>query len=238
MIRFFRFAAAVLTALPLVAGEPSPIEDQLISAESAWNGEGAVMQFTASSIFDARAYELAQTWGAAGGRHQAAFAIPVYSDGVVGLGDVAVSYRYQAAGGAGSRIAIAPRVTALLPTRHAAFGTRAAGVQISIPVSAALTRSLTSHSAVGASLLPSRDEREISAAQGLAWTFGSGVTVSLDALWKRCHEEESLVVRQAVQFMFDGPRGLRIGPGIGWSAGRDGGVSFSIALEQPLRGSM
>lgn len=210
-----RLLAALLIAFPLFAGEPLAIEDLHFFPESGWNRGDGVMQYNAFVHGSAYAHELTQEIGTAGGRHQFSVTLPVYSQQSTGLGDATVNYRRQLIGADGSRLAVAPRVSLILPTRSRSMGARSSGVQVSIPLSAALTPRLAVHSSAGATWYRERGEREINLAQSVTFAVDERLTVSIDAAWTRSLGGEDLfVARPGLQYGFDGPGGLRIAPGV------------------------
>ena len=223
---------ALLAAFTALAGDPAPIEDHNFGLEPGWNREGAAMQYSTFVLRDTSAFELTHEW-AARSRHQLSYTVPVYSHaGETGLGDTTINYRYQLAGGSESRFAMAPRVSLLLPTRSTHFGERSSGVEVSVPVSAAITPRLTSHTNVLATWFRDLGQSEITAAQGITFAATSRLEFVLDAAFKRCSSGSQLfVLRPGVQFGIDLGR-VRIAPGLALTVGE--GVLFFVAVEQSL----
>ena len=212
---------------------PAPIEDHNFGLESGWNRDGAALQYATFFLRGTSALELTHEWSARSPRHQFSYTIPLYSHaGEAGLGDTVLNYRYQLAGDVQSRIAVAPRVSLLLPTRSAHFGERSRGLEVSVPVSAAITPRLTSHTNLIATWFHDLGNREVTAAQGLTFAATSRVAVSVDAAWKRYADgSDLLVVRPGVQFGVD-LGGIRVSPGVAFPTGE--GVLFYVAIEQGL----
>ncbi len=220
-------------AAPLRGGEPSPIEDRNFMLESGWNREDAVLQVNSFFFRGATSHELVGEWAMKSQRHQLSYTVPFFTDDRTGLGDVMLNYRYQFLGGAGSRVGIAPRVSLMLPTRDAHFGERSSGVQVNVPISAAITDRLTSHTNAGATWFADRGETEFNLAQSLAFDVTRRIAVTVDASYTRCNDASHLlVVRPGVQFSIDGPRGLQIAPGVAFPD--NGGVLVYLALERGL----
>ncbi len=231
-------AVFAVFAFAAFADEPSPIEDHNFFVESGWNRTEGAMIYTNAFLGGALSHELAQEWAWTSPRHQFSYTIPIYSDGETGLGDAALHYRYQLFGGAGSKFAVAPRLSVLLPTRSEHFGGSSSGLQVNVPVSAKIGERLTSHTNVGATWFREREVREINLAQSLSLAVTDRLTVALDAAYTACQDDEHLfVVRPGVQFAFEGPRGLQLAPGIALPIGGQGGegVLFYLAVEHPLR---
>jgi hypothetical protein len=102
----------------------APIQDNSFLVEEAYNQERGVVQhistFARPRGGGAWSYSFTQEWPLLGQRHQLGFTLPVESAegprGGTGVGDLALNYRWQVLGIGGSRVALAPRVSALLPT--------------------------------------------------------------------------------------------------------------------------
>lgn len=233
-----RALALIAVVLPLFAGEPLPIEDVQFFPESGWNRNDAVLQYNAFFHGSGRAHELTQEWGDEGARHQFSFTVPVYSERSTGLGDVTLNYRRQLIGGAGSRLAIAPRVSLILPTRSPLFGIRSSGLQATVPLSISLTPRVTAHSSAGGTWFRDRHESEVNLTQSIGVSVTDRLSVALDGSWTRAGSgDEVLVVRPGVQYTFDGPDGLSITPGIAAPIGPDRReLLIFIALERPVAG--
>jgi hypothetical protein len=223
----------LIFALPVLAGEPLPIEDYSFLLEGGWNRDDAVLQYNTFFFRDAMAFELTQEWAASSPRHQLGYTIPLFSDDRAGLGDAMLNYRYQLLGTKDSRVALAPRVSLILPTRSARFGERSSGVQVSLPLSASITQRLATHTNVGATWYRDRGERELNLGQSIAFDVTDHVALAVDAAYTRCGGgDHLLVVRPGVQFSIDGPRGLGIAPGVAFPT--SGGVLVYVALEHPF----
>ena len=227
------FIVLLLMATAAFAGDPTPIEDHNFGLESGRNRDDAAVQYATFFFRNTSAFELTHEWAARSPRHQLSYTIPVYSHGgETGLGDTAIHYRYQLAGDARSRVAAAPRLSLLLPTRSAHFGERSSGLQVSVPVSAAITPRLTSHTNLGATWFRDLGAGEVTAGQGLVFAATSRLDLAVDAAYKRCSGGSALlVVRPGIQFGID-LGGLRVAPGVAYSMGE--GVLFSVAVEQSL----
>jgi hypothetical protein len=229
-------AVALLVPLPLLAGEPSPVENQAFFPETAWNRSNAALQYNVFFLGRASTWELAQEWAGRRAQHQLSYSIPVYRDeGESGLGDVTVSYRYQWIGGEGSRAAVAPRVSLMLPTRSRHFGQSSRGIEVAVPFSAALTERLVSHASIATLWFHDRDETEIKLAESLIFAVRPRVMLTADALYTRAGGGDILIVRPGAQVTLEGPAGLQIAPGIAFplSAGSRRIVAF-VALEIPF----
>ena len=226
----FNFVAVLLVATAALAGDPRPIEDHNFGLESGWNRPDEAIQYATFFFRNTSAFELTHEWAARSPRHQLSYTIPVYSHGgTTGLGDTTINYRYQLAGDARSRVAVAPRLSLLLPTRSAHFGERSSGLEVGVPVSAALTPRLTAHTSLGATWLSDLGARELTVTQGIAFAATSSLDLAIDAAYKRCGGSSHLVVRPGLQYGIDFGR-IRVAPGVAYSMGE--GVLLSVAVEQ------
>lgn len=230
-----RFAAALFFcwALPLMGGEPSPLEDVNVFAESGRNRSGAALLSTSFFLSGGREYghELAHEWSSA--RHQFGVTLPLFGSSRPMPGDATVNYRYQLIGDEDSRIAVAPRLSLVLPTRSARIGDAATGVQLNVPVSTRLAAGLELHSNAGATLFQGDRPSELNLAQSLV-AETSRFSFSLEAAYTRCRDGgELFVLRPGLQVAIDGPGGLRIVPGISLPLQGDG-VLFHVGLERSL----
>src|SRR6266508_4143081 len=135
-------------------GAQSPaISDNSFLLEEAYNQEPGVVQHISAWQRALRsaawAFTFTQEWPVGTQTHQLSYTIPVQrteSPSTTGLGDAALNYRYQLRG-AEEPVAIAPRLSLLLPTGSSArgLGTGHVGVQLNVPVSVALAPWLVSH---------------------------------------------------------------------------------------------
>lgn len=228
---------AVLAAPSAIAGDPSMIEDSNFMPESGWNRTDAVVQYSTFFLGSATSHELTQEWAASTPRHQLSYVVPFYSERESGLGDVMLSYRYQAVGGEGSQFAIAPRVSLVLPTRSERFGAASRGVQLNVPISALLTERVVSHTNVGASWYHDRDQRELNVSQQVALSVSDRISVTLDAAYTRGFKgDDMFVVRPGVQFAFEVPGGLQLAPGIAFPRGGSSeGVLLFVSVARAMQ---
>ncbi|HEX2781316.1 MAG TPA: hypothetical protein VHM30_17575, partial [Gemmatimonadaceae bacterium] len=232
-----RTIALVLLALatPVVAGAQRdttpapPIQDNSFLVEEAYNQERGVVQHISAFLRErtgrAWSYSFTQEWPAPGQRHQLSYSIPIVQlDGAPatrGVGDVALNYRYQLRGLAGERVAIAPRLSLLVPTGSASKGTGAggAGVQLNLPLSAELSRTVVTHLNAGTTLTPrarsggyTARTTSWNAGQSVIWLVTQRVNFMLEAAWSRVESprgdgevsrESQLLVSPGVRWAYD-----------------------------------
>ncbi|MEP6995623.1 MAG: transporter [Acidobacteriota bacterium] len=239
-------AQAVETASP--SAPSSPIQDNSFLIEEAYNQDDGVVQHINLFRRDLRTGEwlgsFTQEWPIGGIAHQLSYGIAYQriageSGKVMGLGDAALNYRYQLVGDGEARIAVAPRLTVLLPTGRwkEGLGSGSAGVQVALPVSFVLSPDWVAHGNIGGTWTPSARDARGDRARTLAgdlggsviWLGGGRINGMLEALWSRdqtvvspgrVKTESSLFVSPGVRWAYDFSSGLQIVPGIGVPIGR------------------
>jgi outer membrane putative beta-barrel porin/alpha-amylase len=221
-------------------GGRGPIQDNSFLIEEAYNQEPGVVQHINLFQRNWRTGEwlatFTQEYPVPGIRHQLSYTIPAqridFSQGTAtGLGDVALNYRYQLVGDGQSRVAVAPRLTILLPTGdvHRALGGGSTGLQVSLPVSTVLSDSWVAHWNAGATFIPAARNGQDQKADTLGYDFAASLiwlgrpNVMLETFWAR---SESVVapgrtrgstlflVSPGIRWSYDFPSGLEIVPGI------------------------
>lgn len=256
----------LLAARPAPAQAPAPIQDNSFLIEEAYNQESGVVQHvSAFSLEDggrAWAYGFTQEWPLFGRRHQASFTVPLQNGGNdfgsgVGVGDVAVHYRYQLAGVDGGPLAVAPRLSLLFPTGDVDNGHGAGGVavQANLPVSLVLSPVLVTHTNAGATLTPGarnpagHEARTVGVnlGQSVVWLAHPKANLLLEAAWTRDEEvvdpdeaeaHNSFFLAPGARFAIDFPSGLQVVPGVavpigvGPSSG-ERGVFLYLSFEHP-----
>jgi hypothetical protein len=159
-------AALLATTTPVGAQEAAPamaapaIADNSFLIEEAYNQEPGVVQhistltLTGPGRRDA-VYGFTQEWPFRSQRHQLSYTA-VYAfqqDAPDGFGDLMLNYRMQVAGT--PTLAVAPRLSAILPTgrEEDGLGDGTVGGQFNLPVSMRLTPALVGHLNAGATVL-------------------------------------------------------------------------------------
>ena len=262
-------AIMLLAADPAPAqSPPAPIQDNSFLIEEAYNQESGVVQhisaFALAEGGRGWSYGFTQEWPIFGRRHQASFTLPLLNEGEsfgqgVGVGDVAFHYRYMLAGAGGGALAVAPRLSVLLPTGDADRGRGAGGaaLQVNLPVSITLSRSLVAHTNAGATLTPAAQDVDgnearttgVNLGQSLVWLVHPKANLMLEAVWTRDQEvtgpgeragSDSFFLSPGVRFAIDLPSGLQVVPGvavpigIGPSSG-ERGVFLYLSFEHSFR---
>lgn len=213
-----------LLALALVVQDaPPPIQDNSFLMEEAYNQERGVVQHI-STLLRARrtwSYSFTQEWPLGSQRHQGSFTLPVED----GVGDVAINYRYQAAG-IGGGTAFAPRLSYIIPT-----GGGESAVQVNLPVSVELARPLVAHFNAGATAAR-HTTPFYNAGAGLIWLARPTINVMLEAVWAGDARRGDWIVNPGVRWAHNVGT-LQIVPGIAFPDARD--VFFYLSFEHPFK---
>ncbi len=244
--------AVATTLLALLLATPSaragePIQDNSFLIEEAYNQErGVVQHINALSWSEASGdwiYTFTQEWPLRGQRHQLSFTLPVQqlhgsSVASTGLGDVSVSYRYQALGVGGGGAAFAPRVSVLVPTGKAReqLGAGGVGLQVNLPLSWAVGSKLATHWNAGATHTwgasdGSGGQFDTNAwflGQSLVWLCRPRLNVLVETVWVQSESvtgpgvterSRDLLVSPGIRWAHDLKSGLQVVPGIAFPIG-------------------
>lgn len=231
-------------ALVTAQDEPAPgIQDNSFLIEEAYNQEAGIVQhigiyrrYRGTSDFEAG---FAQEWPLGGIRHQLSYDVPIIrSAGESGLGDVGLNYRYQWIGSGLTQIAVAPRLSVILPTgdwkRGRGAGTT--GVELLVPISHVISPLLTQHVNAGVGFLPSAHNTAGEKANTFGITLGHSFVVTanpnfqlmLETLYDRAQEVtgesstewiDDLVISPGFRTALNFASGLQIVPGLAFPIG-------------------
>ena len=275
MVRLGPALALFLGALPATAQsvvapeaprQPGPIQDNSFLVEEAYNQNPGVVQhiqqFLWTPATGSWAYSFTQEWPVTGVKHQLSYTIAVArvtgSEGAAtGLGDILLNYRYQLVGDGDAPVAMAPRLSVLLPTGSARrrLGTGGAGAQIGLPLSVVLSRRFQANANAGATWIPAakndRDERAgtfgYNFGASLIWRGSTRLDLMLEMVWARVEtpsgpgrvqSSSARLISPGVRWAFNFPSGLQIVPGIGVPIGvgpsHDRSVLLYLSFEYPF----
>jgi hypothetical protein len=246
---------------------PPPIQDNSFLIEEAYNQEPGVVQHINVFQRNWRTSEwmatFTQEYPVPGIRHQLSYTVlyqrlDTSRGKVVGLGDLAVNYRYQLVGNGEARVAMAPRLTLLLPTgddRHG-LGAGSTGIQVSVPLSTLLSEDWVAHWNAGGTMTPSARNERGEKANTLGYNFGASAiwlgrafNVLVETVWSsaqsvvgpgRTDRETSFFVSPGARWAYNFQSGLQIVPGIGApiglgsSRGRNS-ILLYLSFEHPFR---
>lgn len=259
-------ALAALTAVRAAAqadtAAVAPLEDNSFLVEEAYNQGAGVVQHV-STVVRGRGgqweYAFEQEWPLGGQRHQLSYEVPLLAGGGhAGLGDISLSYRYQLAG-LGDAVAVAPRLSVIVPTGDVATeaGAGGVGVEGALPVSwVVVPNRLVTHTNVGVAWVPrARDPlgnragtAGVFVGQSVVWLARPMFNLMLEAVWGR-HQavtgpdattwESHVTLSPGVRFGVNLPGDLQVVPGIavpfgiGPSSG-ERALFLYLSLEHPF----
>jgi hypothetical protein len=248
----------------LAAEEEKKIQDNSFLLEEAYNQEDGVIQHIQSFMYLKKSkswvYNFTQEWPVPKQTHQLSYTIPVLHqsspDNSSGIGDIALNYRYQAV--AKEHIALAPRLSVILPTGDykKGLGTDSVGIQANIPLSVELTDRFVTHWNLGATYTPQSRETGGAKADTTAFNYGASViylasenfNLMLEAVGTSgdivqpdgsLQTASTFFINPGVRFAINFKSGLQIVPGlsmpigIGPSRGEYGGLGY-LSFEHPL----
>jgi hypothetical protein len=232
---------------PAPPDEPAPIEDNSFLIEEAYNQERGVVQHINTFSRSTRAadwlYTFTQEWPLGGQTHQLSYTIPLGRsvdavEAAVGLGDIAINYRYQIGGGEHVAFALAPRLSVLLPTgaSRRALGSGGIGIQANLPFSVKLPARLVAHSNAGTTYIPrARDASGNTAVtssyvlgQSVIWLAHPKLNVMLESVWisaegivgpRQTERNSEYLLSPGIRGAIDFASGLQIVPGIAFPFG-------------------
>ena len=148
-----------------------------------------------------------------------------------------MNYRYQLVGDGEARVAVAPRLTVLLPTGDSrrGLGAGSTGVQISLPASTVLSEKWVTHWNAGATLTPSARNGQGEKANTFGFNFGASLiwlgkdfNALVETAWSsaetvtgpgRTDRTTTWLVSPGARWAYNFASGLQIVPGIGFPIG-------------------
>ncbi len=238
----------LLRPLGLSAQEsPEPISDNSFLVEEAYNQEPGVVQhvgnFLRPDAGDAWLFSFTQEWPLGGMRHQLSYMVPILrrDDTGTGLGDLGINYRYQLVGVDGGALAVAPRLTVLLPTGSEDHGRGfgSVGMQTNLPVSYTLGSSVATHWNAGVTLV-SESAPIWNLGASAIWLFRPTFNFMVEAIWLTRSGEETALLNPGVRWAHNFASGLQIVPGVAYtiglgpSSGEDG-LFLYLSFEHPFK---
>jgi hypothetical protein len=246
---------------------PGPIQDNSFLVEEAYNQEDGVIQhisyFQKLTNTGDWVYTRTDEWPMRTYKHQLSVTMAGTHSGDfqgsgAGWGDTAVNYRYQLAGNGEAKVAMAPRLSLLIPTGNHMLGRGygGTGLQTNLPVSIEFSRHWVSHWNAGASWVPhARNERHetagivgVNLAQSVVWLATARVNFLLEMLWTSTQKvigpgkaswSQDLYVSPGLRWAYNFKGGLQIVPGVAMPIGigpcaGEKGVIFYLSFEHPF----
>lgn len=233
----------------LLAADVEPIRDNSFLLEEAYNQEAGVVQHIGTYTRgrdEAWALTFTQEWPVASGHHQLSYTLAALDPGPgrSGWGDAAIHWRYQVLGAADPTIALAPRVSAIVPigNEDQGLGEGAPGLQVNLPLSVELGRRVVTHVNLGVThfFKDAHDLTLYNFGQSVVWHARPRFDVLVEAVFLSEEGEQALLVSPGIRWAHDVPRGLQIVPGIavplglGASSG-ERAVFFYLSFEHAFR---
>lgn len=240
------FTCYAFLAVSSAHSQAEHIADNSFLVEEAYNQEAGVVQhvstFARAETDGSWEYGFTQEWPLGGMRHQLSYTVPlVHPDGMgSGLGDVLLTYRYQALGDGDAAVHVAPRLSLVLPTgsEEKGRGGGSLGVEGSLPVSLVASNAFAFHSNTGFVL--DGESGAVDARLGASGILRvrRWVNVLLETVWSS-EEEDVVFLNPGVRWAFDLDDGLQIVPGLAYTvAVGDGGsdaLFLYLSFEHPFR---
>ncbi|MEO7501233.1 MAG: transporter [Gemmatimonadaceae bacterium] len=223
--------------------EPAPgIQDNSFLIEEAYNQEAGIVQhigiyrsYRGTSDFEAG---FAQEWPLGGIRHQLSYDVPfIRSARESGIGDVSLNYRYQWIGSGLTQLAVAPRISVILPTgdwkRGRGAGTT--GVEFFAPMSHVISPLLTQHVNAGAAFSPSARNTAGEKANTFGITLGHSFVVTANPNFQLMLETvydgtQEVIGESSTEWIDD----LVISPGFRTALNFDSGLQIVPGLAFPI----
>lgn len=262
-------ASQANTASKTTSGDGPSIQDNSFLVEEAYNQEFGIVQHiqTFQRLWNSKdwVYTFTQEWPVdPWPRNQLSYTIAAVHSGQFpesngGIGDIALHYRYQLVGSGESRLAFAPRISALLPTGNSRLGRGlgGAGVQTMMPFSWVLSSKLVTHWNLGATYVSTAKNAAGDRASTFGYNFGQSfiwlARPNFNALLEtvvsrsqtvtapnRTEWGTTVLLNPGVRWAYNFKNGLQIVPGVavpigvGPSSG-ERGIFLYLSLEHPYR---
>lgn len=248
------FIAVMLLTAPCVPAQsqtsspqtPPGIQDNSFLIEEAYNQDPGVVQHINSFIRaqdGSWVYTFTQEWPLFGEKNQISYTIPVVNvrdlpGNATGIGDIAINYRYQLVGNSESRVAVAPRLSILLPSGDAReqLGAGGTALQFNIPVSVVINKSLVTHLNAGGTFTPAAknalgekaETASYNLGHSLVWLARPRFNVMLETVWNsveavagpnKTERAQTLFISPGVRWAYNFKNGLQIVPGLAFPLG-------------------
>lgn len=235
------------------------IEDNSFLIEEAYNQEpGVIQHISAFQLMKGNVwqYSFTEEWPVPGQRHQLSTTIPLLNNGEIGIGDIALNYRYQAI--FKPRFAFSPRFSFLLPTGNfrKGLGAGVPGYQLNLPVSYLISRKIAMHYNAGITFTPDSKNGSDTKSDQTIYNYGfslifllknnfnfmfevAGNTTTAKSVNTVRTSTGTLFINPGLRYAFNFKSGLQIVPGaavpigIGPSRGNSG-VFFYLSFEHPF----
>ncbi len=269
-LRTVVFVGVVISAIVAdCAAQSGPIQDNSFLVEEAYNQEDGVIQhisFVQKLSTGDLLYTQTDEWPLRTLRHQLSVTAALSHSGAylgsgTSWGDTALNYRYQLVGDGEAHVAVAPRLSMLLPTGDSTLGRGFGGwgLQTNVPVSITHGKRFVTHWNAGLTWIPSaqNDAHQKAAVVNpnlgqstvflanprfnvlCEWVWSSNTIVTGPGMTER---EQTFFVNPGVRWAYNFKSGLQIVPGVGVPVGvgpsaGDKGMIFYLSFEHGFRGA-
>jgi hypothetical protein len=183
------------------------VQDNSFLLEEAYNQDPSTVQHIGEFVQDGDAWVLAftQEWPLGSQAHQLSYDIPLADDG---LGDVRINYRYQWIGNGDTDLAIAPRLSVIVPTGDDSE----TGLELGLPISRVLAPRLISHTNIDVAW---QEGTEVGLGQSLIYALSSRTHLMLESVYTKPDDgEATFLISPGVRRAIDRPSGWQIVPGL------------------------
>lgn len=199
------FVAAFAFGQVQPSGDLLAIQDNSFLLEEAYNQDPGVVQYI--NVYADGVFTFTNELPLFGSmKHQFSYTIPIEDRKV---GDVFLNYRYQLLGDSKSSLAIAPRVSVIVPTADQS------GVQLALPISVVLAPRVAAHTNFVATWL---DGFEPAIGQSFVYAPNARVQLLVEGVWTR----DDLVLNPGIRTAINLRNGLQIVPGASYAFSREG----------------
>lgn len=216
--RVTRVAVAVLCACTAPLASQSPrIEDNSFLIEEAYNQERGVVQhittWQRSLVYSGWDFAFTQEWPLVTQQHQLSYTLLVGSTrNDMEFGGAGLNYRYQLLP-ADQRVALAPRLTALVPAHHEHLG-----VQLNVPVSVRVGPAFVAH-ANGGVTQTTRATTLYNLGGSVVWLARSTFNVLCEVAWASEDGAQALLLNPGIRWAHNFASGLQVVPGVAVTVG-------------------
>ena len=213
-----RVAVAVLCACTAPLASQSPrIEDNSFLIEEAYNQERGVVQHIStwqrSLLSSAWDFAFTQEWPLFTQDHQFSYTLLVGSTRAgTDFGGIGVNYRYQLLP-ADQRVAVAPRVSVLVPAHRDRLG-----AQLALPVSVRLGSAFVAH-ANGGVTATTRATTLYNLGGSVVWLARSTFNVLCEAVWAEEDGASVMLLNPGIRWAHNFSSGLQVVPGMAVTVG-------------------
>jgi len=256
-----RYGLLLSFVLSASSASAQGISDNSFLVEEAYNQETGVVQHISNFRRDRAGdwlFTFTQEWPASSQRDQLSYTLPLQSAGAGrALGDVALNYRRQLVGRGEQPMWFAPRLSVVFPTGSTRKGTGLGGpgVQLNLPLSVKLDRTVVTHWNAGATVTRASADgvhatlRSLTAAASAIWLVAPTFNLMLEGAWDRTEvlgdadlrtSENHFVLLPGMRAAINLSSGMQIVPGFGVPIGlgpsrgqRD--LFFYLSIEHPFR---